>query len=71
MRIADKVKTPDDKIKAKQAKYDLDRESAKISSLPSKQLGKYEYLAGQDLRYKPGVVEQVKFEYSSLGQVKD
>ena len=31
-------------------------------------MDKYEYLTGEDLGYKPGVVEQVKFEYSPLGK---
>ena len=30
------------------AQYDLDRKAAKISSLSSKNLGKYEYLTGED-----------------------
>ena len=41
----------------------------KISALLSKELDKYEYLTGEDLGYKPGVVEKVKFEYSPLGEV--
>ena len=32
-------------------------------------MDKYEYLTGEDLGYKPGVVEQAKFEYSPLGKV--
>ena len=32
-------------------------------------MDKYEYLAGEDLGYKPGVVEQTKFEYFPLGKV--
>ena len=32
-------------------------------------MDKYEYLTGEDLRYKPGVVAQAKFEYSPLGKV--
>ena len=28
---------------------------------------KYEYLTGEDLRHRPGVLEQTKFEYSPLG----
>ena len=59
----------DDKIKANQAQYDLDRDAAKISALSSKELDKYEYLIGEDLRYKPSVVEKAKFEYSPLGEV--
>ena len=46
----------DDKIKANQAQYDLDRDAAKISALSSKELDKYEYLIREDLRYKPSVV---------------
>ena len=30
-------------------------------------MDKYDYLASEDLGYKPGVVEKVKFEYSPLG----
>ena len=35
----------------------------------SKNLDKYEYLTGEDLGYKPSVVEKAKFEYSPLGMV--
>ena len=61
MTFTDGLKILDDKNKASQAQYDLDREAAKIS------LDKYEYLAGEDMRYKPGVVGKGKFEYFSLG----
>ena len=30
---------------------------------------KYEYLTNEDLRYKPGVVEQAKLEHSPLGKI--
>ena len=66
MTLTDELKILDDKIKSNQAQYDLDREAAKISALSSKELDKYEYLTGEDLGYKPGVVEQTKFEYSPL-----
>ena len=65
--LTDKVKILDNKIKANQAEYD--REAAKISALSSKKLDKYEYLTGEDLGYKPGIVEAAKFEYSPLGKV--
>ena len=45
------------------------REAANISALSSNELRKYEYLTSTDLRYKPGVVEQAKCEYSPLGTV--
>ena len=33
--------------------------------LPSK-FDKYEYLTGEDLRYKPDPIQKAKFEYSPL-----
>ena len=41
--MTDELKILDDKIKANQAQYDLDREATKISALSSTKLGKYEY----------------------------
>ena len=32
-------------------------------------LGKHEYLTGEDLGLKPSTVEQAKFEYSPLGKI--
>ena len=52
-----------------QAQYDLDRQDAKISALNSGELDKYEYLTGEDLGYKPDVVQRAKFKYSPLCQV--
>ena len=69
MTLTDELKILEEKIKANQAQYDLDRKAAKISALSSKELEKYEYLIGEDLGYKPGVVAQAKFEYSPLGKV--
>ena len=69
MTSVGKLKILDDKIKPNQAQYDLDREAGKTSALSSKELDKSECLTGEDLRYKAGVVEQAKFEYSSLGKV--
>ena len=71
MTLTDELKILDDKIKANQVQCDLDREVAKISALSSKQLDKYEYLVAEDLGYKPGVVEQAKFQYSPLTKVFD
>ena len=69
MTLTKQVKILDDKIKANKAQYDLDREAAKISALSSGELEKYEYLTGEDLGYKPDVVQKAKFEYSPLGKV--
>ena len=69
MTLPDELMILDDKIKANQAQFDSYREAAKFSALPSKELDKYEYLTGEDLGYKPGVVERPTFEYSPLGEV--
>ena len=68
MTRTDELKIHDDKIKANQGQYDLDREATAISAL-SKELDKYEYLTGENLGYKPKVVKQAKFECSLLGKV--
>ena len=70
MTVTDQIKVLDDKIKANQAQYNLNREAAKISALSSKDLvHKYGYLTDKDLGYKPNVFEKVKFQYSPLGIV--
>ena len=69
MILTDEIKILDDKIKANQVQYNLDREAAKNSALASKKFDKYEHLTGEDLGYEPGVVEEVKFQYSSMSKV--
>ena len=69
MTVTDQIKIIDNKIKANQAQYDLDRLAAKISAYSSGDLRKYEYLTGEDLGYKPSVSEQAKFDYSPLGNI--
>ena len=59
----------DDKIKANNAQYDLDRMNAETSADASGDLRKYEYLTKKDLKYNPDAFEQAKFEYSPLGKV--
>ena len=69
MTVIDQIKILNRKIKQNEAQYDLDREAAKISALSSNNLGKYEYLTGEDLGLKPSTVEKAKFEYSPLGKI--
>ena len=71
MTFNEQIKILDNKIRSNQAQYDLDRQSAKISALSSGKLDKYEYLTGEDLGYKPDVVQKAKFEYSPFGQAFD
>ena len=67
MTVTDQLQFIDNKIKANQAQYGLDRLAAKIFAYSSGDLRKYEYLTGEDLGYKPSVFEQGKFDYSPLG----
>ena len=69
MTRKDQIKILDDKIKANNVQYDLDRMNAEISAYSSGELPKYEYLTKKDLGYKPDAVEKVKFEYSPIGKV--
>ena len=65
----EQVKILDDKIKANNAQYDLDRMNAEISAYSGGDLSKYKYLIKKDLNYKPNAFEQAKSEYSPLGKV--
>ena len=49
MTRKDQIKILDDKIKANNAQYDLDRMNAEISAYSSGDLPKYEYLTKKDL----------------------
>ena len=69
MTRKEQIKISDDKIKANNVQYDLDRMNAEISTYSSGNLPKYEYLTKKDLGYKPDAVEKVKFEYSPIGKV--
>ena len=66
MTRKDQIKILDDKIKANNVQYDLDRMNAEISAYSSGDLPKYQDLTKKDLGYKRDAFEQAKFEYSSL-----
>ena len=69
MTVTNQLNVIDNKIKANRVQYDLDRLAAKLFALSSGELRKYEYFTGQDLGYKPSVIEQTKFDYSLLAKV--
>ena len=71
MTLTEQVKILNDKIKANKAQYHLDREAAKISVLSSGELEKYEYLTGEDLEYKPDVVQKASIIYLVNSLIKD
>ena len=41
--------TIEDKIRDEKLQYDINREAAKISALPSGKIDKYEYLTGEEI----------------------
>ena len=59
-----------DKIRDRKLQYDINREAAKISALPSAKIIKYEYLKGEEILPpdQRRVTEQAKFAYSPLGE---
>ena len=68
MTKSDQIKILNDKIKANNGKYDLDRINAELSAYSNGDLDKYEFLTKQDLKYKPDALEQAKVTYSPLGK---
>ena len=58
----------DAKIESNINQYKVDRLNAEISAFSSGDLNKYEFLKRIDLKYKPNVLEQEKFEFSALGK---
>ena len=62
--------TIDDKIRDEKLQHDINREAAKILSLSSRKIDKYEYLTGEEILPpdQRRVIEQAKFTYSPLGK---
>ena len=62
--------TIEDQIKDEKLQYDINREAAKISTLLSGKLDKYEYLTGEEIlpSNQQQIIQQAKFNYSPLGK---
>ena len=60
----------DDKIRYEKLQYDMNREVAKISTLSSGKLNKYEFLTGEETlpSDQSRIIEKAKFNYSLLGK---
>ena len=60
----------EDQIKDEKLQYDINREAAKISTLSSGKLDKYEYLTGEEIlpSNQQQIIQQTKFNYSPLGK---
>ena len=56
MSFSEKINTIDNKIEQNKARYDLDRQTAKISALSSRNVGKYEFLIGEDVLLQNGLL---------------
>ena len=69
MNKSGQVQILNNKIKANNAQYDINRLNAEISAYSSGDLDKYVFLTKQDLKYKSDALEQAKFAYSPLGEV--
>ena len=46
--ISEKIKTVDNRIKQNKVQYDLNKQAAKISALPSINISKFDFLTGKD-----------------------
>ena len=60
-----------DKIKDEKVQYDINREAAKISALPSGKIDKYEFVTGEEILSsdQSRLIEQAKITYSLLSKV--
>ena len=60
--------TTDDKIRDEKLKYDINRETEKISALSSGKIDKCEFLTGEEILPpdQREVIEQATFTYSPL-----
>ena len=60
--------TIDDKVRDEKLQYDINREAAKISALPSGKIDKYEYFRCKEIMpsNQRQIIEQAKFACSPL-----
>ena len=65
---SNQIKILNDKIKANNAQYKIDRLNAEISAFSEGDLDKYEFLTHKDLKYKPNALDKAKFEFSPMGK---
>ena len=68
MTKSDQIKILNDKIKANNSQYKIDRLNAEIPAFSEGDLDKYEFLNHKDLKYKPNALDKAKFEFSPLGK---
>ena len=67
------IMTIDDQIRDEKLQYNINREAAKISTLSSGKIDKYEHLTGEELlpSNQKQIIKKVKFTYSPLGRLSE
>ena len=68
MTKSNQIKILNNKIKANNSQYKIDRLNAEISAFSEGDLDKFEFLTCKDLKYKPNALDKAKFEFSPLGE---
>ena len=72
--ISDKIKAINNKIDQTKAQYDLDTQTAKFSTLLSKNVCKYKFLTGTDVLPEKYLLEKAaalkRFEHSVVLRIK-
>ena len=63
MIITEKINIIDNKIKLNKAQYDLDKQTAKISALLSRNVSKYEFLTGKDVLPEKELLENADLSW--------
>ena len=70
MNASEKIKTTDNKIKQNKDQYNLDRQTANIFALPSRNFDKCEFLTSEDVLRKKDFLEEAatitRLKYSPL-----
>ena len=62
--------TIEDQIRNKKLQYDINREPAKVSTLSSGKIDRYEYITSEEIlpSNQQQIIERAKFSYSLLGK---
>ena len=72
MSISEKSKAMNNKIEQNKAQYNLERQTANISTLSSENVNEYKFLTGKDVLPEKDLLEKAAaikiFEYSPLGK---
>ena len=72
MSISEKIKGINNKIEQNEAQFNLDRQTANISTLSSGNISKYELLTNKNVLPEKDLLEKAaalkRFEYSPLGK---